>query len=178
MKPAYIFSMANIRKKRCKNCGCCFAPSPRHPNQKYCAKDKCQKARKAKWQSDKLANDEFYRQNQKDCQKRWSKKNPDYWNNYRKKNPDYAEQNRVKQRERNQIGRIQDASASISKPIAKMDVNNSENAIISGIYKLIPCNRAKIANMDAIIVEIHTIPDGYIPNDVDCKDRTLFPSTS
>ncbi|MCP4153899.1 MAG: hypothetical protein GY757_39600 [bacterium] len=151
-----------MKKKKCRSCGCLFEPSPRHPNQKYCTKGKCQKARKAKWQRNKLAYDEFYRQNQKDCQDRWREKNPGYWKKYRGNNPNYAARNREKQRVRNQIKRSKSVPMSISTPIANMDVAGNENSKISGRYKLIPCNGEMIANMDALIVEINEISGGCV----------------
>jgi hypothetical protein len=151
-----------LEKKRCKGCGCLFKPGLRHPNQKYCTKEKCQKARKAKWQRDKLASDELYRQNQYDCRDRWLEKNPDYWKNYRENHPDYTQRNREMQRVRNRIRRCQNATKSISPPIANMDVVNENNLKISGRYKLIPCDGKMVANMDVVIVEINDITDTYI----------------
>ncbi|PXF54723.1 MAG: hypothetical protein C4B58_15655, partial [Deltaproteobacteria bacterium] len=43
----------------------------------------CQKARRRKWQKEKLATDEAYRANQADCQMAWRQRNPDYWRRYR-----------------------------------------------------------------------------------------------
>ena len=151
-----------MKKKRCKHCGCLFVQSSRHPNQKYCTKEKCQKARKAKWQRDKLANDGAYRQNQKDCRDQWLQNNPDYWKNYRNKNPAYAKRNREMQRERNRTKRSRNSTESILSPIANMDASDDENNKISGRYQLIPCKGQKVANMDVIIVEIRDITASYV----------------
>lgn len=148
-----------MKKKRCKNCGCLFEQSPRHPNQKYCTKEKCQKARKAKWQREKLASDEDYLQNQQDCLDRWVRYNPDYWKNYRKNNPEYTRRNREMQRERNRKKRSQNTTESIATPIANMDMVNAENVKISGRYLLIPYTGLNIAKMDALIVEIRDITE-------------------
>ena len=156
-------------KKKCKACGCDFKPGLRQPNQAYCTKIKCQKTRKTNWQRDKLANDEFYRQNQQDCKDEWKKKNPDYWKNYRKKNPEYAQRNREMQRERNRTNRRKNATKSISTPIANMDMVNSQKPKISGRYKLIPYNGDSIADMDVLIVEINDITSSYFEKSPDCK---------
>ncbi len=166
------------KKRRCKGCRCLFEPDPRHPKQKHCAREKCQKARKAQWQRDRLANDGFYRQNQKDCQERWREKNPDYWKKYRKNNPEYAARNRKKQRARNRLKRSRDTAKTISDRIANMDVERSKKPKISGRYMIIPCEGKMIANMDALIVEINEITDSCIESGHDCKDRTLFISKS
>ncbi|MCP4114281.1 MAG: hypothetical protein GY737_02555 [Desulfobacteraceae bacterium] len=162
------------KKKKCKDCECLFEPDPRHPKQKYCTREKCRKARKAQWQRNKLANDELYRQNQKDCQNRWREKNPDYWKNYRKKNPAYTAKNREKQRARNRIKRSRNKARSISTRIANMDVEGSKKSKISGRYMIIPCDGEMIANMDAVIVEINEITDICKESGHDCKDTTLF----
>lgn len=149
-----------MKKRSCKCCRYLFKPGLRHPNQKYCTKVKCQKARKAKWQKEKRANDELYRQKQRDCQTNWSEKNPGYWDTYRKNNPTYTERNRQKQRIRNRINRSFKSTKSISTPIAKMDVVNDENARISGRYQLIPISGKMVAKMDVVIVEINEITRG------------------
>lgn len=147
-----------MEKRRCKNCGCLFEPSPKHPNQKYCTRKKCQRARKNKWQREKLAQDKDYRDNQADCQARWRAKNPDYWKRYRIRNPEYTKRNREKQRERNRSRRV---TNSILNPIANMDVVKSKNHGFTGRYKLIPMDGQMIANMDALIVEINAITGTY-----------------
>lgn len=143
-----------MEKRRCKSCGCLLEPSPKHPNQKYCTKKKCQRARKSKWQREKLAQDKDYRDNQADCQARWRAKNPDYWKNYRMENPQYTKGNREKQRERNRSKRA------MLNPIAKMDAERGEKHEFSGRYKLIPIDGQMIAKMDAVIVEINEITTG------------------
>ncbi len=75
-----------MARKRCKSCRCLFTLTKRNPDQKYCSKADCQKARKRLWQKKKMLEDEAYRLNQKDAQRRWSDKTPDYWKN-REKGP-------------------------------------------------------------------------------------------
>jgi hypothetical protein len=132
-----------------KTCPCCkrkFVPHPAVKNQQYCGSPDCQRARKRKWQKEKLARDPDYRENQSYAQREWRRRNKDYWKEYRKKNPAYTEQNRLRQRERNRI--------------AKMDEPCAKTAISSGRYRLVPLYRT-IANMDELIVEIGVVTRRY-----------------
>lgn len=147
--------------RRCRHCGCLFEVCNKVKKHEYCNKKKCQRARKRKWQKQKIENDEIYRKDQKEAQEVWLNNNPDYWKDYRRKNSKYTERNRKKQRKRNQIKRAESATEPISKPIAKMDALTHENTIISGRYKLVPVGSDMIAKMDALIVEINTISKGY-----------------
>ncbi|MBL0702193.1 MAG: hypothetical protein JJV91_01795 [Desulfosarcina sp.] len=145
--------------RRCQNCGCFFEVCNKVKKHEYCNKKKCRRDRKRKWQKQKIKNDETYRKDQKTAQEDWLKNNPDYWKDYRRKNLKYTERNRKKQRKRNQ--RAKSATEPIPKPIAKMDALTHENKIISGKYELIPIGSDIIAKMDALIVEINTISQGY-----------------
>ena len=146
-------------KKRCKFCRCLFPLTKRNPDQKYCSKPDCQRARKRRWQKMKMQGDEAYRLNKQDVQERWCVKNSDYWEKYRENNPDYTKSNREKQRHRN---RRRKAIKSLSSEIAKMDALPSEKCDISGIYGLISVQDLLIAKMDAKIVKITLISDNYV----------------
>jgi hypothetical protein len=89
------------------------------------------------------------------------KNKPWYWKKYREKNPRYTKRNREKQKERDQQKRDLKADTSALKNLAKMDVSNHENNIISGIYTLIPASCGDLAKMDALTVKIETISTGY-----------------
>ena len=117
-----------MKRRRCKNCNKSFVISSRHPEQKYCSRKECQKARKNNWQRRKLSSDEDYRKNQADCQERWVEKHPGYWKQYRKKNPESARRNKEKQRGRNRINRRQPPSKSPS--IANMDAKQPQKPLI------------------------------------------------
>lgn len=67
----------------CANCGLNFQPRPQVPNQAYCSAPECQRARKLRWQQDKLRSDPDYRESQRDAQRAWLDRNPGYWANYR-----------------------------------------------------------------------------------------------
>ena len=132
-----------------KTCPCCkrkFVPHPAVKHQQYCGSADCQRARKRKWQKEKLANDRDYRENQAYAQREWRRRNKGYWKEYRKKNPAYTEKNRLQQRERNRI--------------ANMDELHAKTAISSGRYRLVPLY-GTIANMDELIVEIGVVTRRY-----------------
>ena len=85
--------MDNIKKIKSKSktekCLCCGKPFTikRNPNQKYCSKRKCQLMRKNEWRKNKLRTDADYQSSQQLSNKRWRKKNPDYWRKYRQSHP-------------------------------------------------------------------------------------------
>ena len=135
-----------MKQRRCKNCNQLFAITARHPEQKYCSRKECQKARKNNWQRRKLSSDEDYRKNQADCQERWVEKHPGYWKQYRKK-----------QRERNRINRRQPPTN--SPAIANMDAKQPQKPLISGYYELTPITGLQFANMASIVVRIDEAVD-------------------
>jgi len=139
-----------------KTCLCCkrrFIPHPAVQDQRYCSDAECQKARKRRWQKEKLARDSDYRANQASAQEQWRSRNGDYWKKYRKKNPAYTERNRMAQRERNRRRRL-------GTEIAKMDELKGKPLVVSGRYRLIPFCNPGIAKMDELIVEIGVISEG------------------
>jgi hypothetical protein len=95
-----------------------------------------------------MADDPDYRQNRRDCQKRWRQAHRDYWRSYRAAHPEYVERNRMRQRERR----------AASSPIAKTDASRNESHIIPGRYQLVPLGPGTVAKTDAINVEIRFVP--------------------
>jgi hypothetical protein len=153
-----------MKKCPCKNCRRLFEISPQRPDQKYCKRKKCQRARKNAWQKEKIRTDEDYRQNQKDAQERWCKKNPDYYKTYREKNPAYTKKNRLAQVERNRKKRSVSNQTSIDDSIAKMDMLNNQNSIKSGRYTIISADNPEFAKMDVLIVDISIKSKTYKEN--------------
>ena len=151
----------NKEMRRCRHCGCFFQVCNKVKKHEFCNKKECQKARKRKWQREKMLNDADYRQDQKNAQEDWKNNNPDYWKNYRRDHEQYTEQNREQQRRRNQAKRAISAPVMESEPIVKMDALTQEKTILSGKYQLIPMAPDMIAKMDALIVEINTISNRY-----------------
>lgn len=84
--------------RTCNYCQSLFHPHKKVPSQKFCSKNKCQKARWRQWQKQKMQNDVDYKKNQQEAQKEWCKKNPDYWRSYRKNHPGYVERDEVFQK--------------------------------------------------------------------------------
>jgi len=91
------------QKIRCANplCRRLFHPNPRAKNQRYCDKQDCQRARKARWQRHKMRDDPDYRDDHRDDQQVWMERNRDYWRGYRSQNPGYRTRNRLLQKHRN-----------------------------------------------------------------------------
>jgi hypothetical protein len=107
-----------------------------------------------------LKQDPDYRVNQAAAQRRWRERHPDYWRKYRQSHPEYTARNREKQSERNRR-RGRGGTSPLTTPIAKMDVYEDINPITSGTYRMIPESGAGIAKMDAYLVKIQVLSEGY-----------------
>lgn len=110
--------------RRCACCGNSFIPRPQAPAQTFCSSPDCQRARKREWQHAKRQSDSHYKADQLDAQRKWAKRNPDYWRNYRAARSEYAQRNREQQR-------LRDANR-VDVDLAKMDVCNLPN----GLYRI------------------------------------------
>jgi hypothetical protein len=140
----------------CCHCGEYFLPSPRHKDQKFCRKQRCQRARKAHWQRHKMRTDPEYKANQKQSHQEWLRSNPNYWKDYRKRHPEKAERNRLLQAIRNKRRGKSDEANAREDPllIAKMDASKPEDFRPIGQFWLVPV----IAKMDALKIFLHPIP--------------------
>ncbi len=138
----------------CKACRATRPVNPRNPNQEYCNRADCQRARKRAWQRKKRATDPDYRENQNDCQKRWRESHPEYWREYRKK--------------------IKDSQPPPDTPAVKMDASPHDFSIVPGKYILVPVHGQNI-KMDAFQAIIFPIPSSYDPakDDIIGKFATL-----
>ena len=131
-------------------CHCCKKKKERNKRikvQKFCSTPKCQKARKAEWQKNKIKTDPEYRQDQNSSCRKWRKNNPEYYQKYRKLNPAKAEKNRILQKLRRKGIRISD-DAQVNS-VAKMDTLKPRSINIDGLCWMIP-----VAKMDAFKVLI------------------------
>ena len=108
------------------HCGRLFDPNPRVKNQRYCGEKACQRARKRKWQKEKLAVDPDYQANQRQCQIEWHGRHPGYYRKYRQEHPRYCERNTLLQSCRNAKARV----------IAKMDASAQKVLLIPIAYNL------------------------------------------
>lgn len=147
-------------RRRCAACGERFSPCRHVPGQRYCSKPWCQRERRRRWQREKLRQDPDYQANQSAAQRCWCERHPDYWRRYRQAHPDYTVRNREQQRKRNR-NRGFCATDPLSPPIAKMDVCNDKIPVASGTYRMIPARGPGIAKMDAYLVEIQVLSEGY-----------------
>jgi hypothetical protein len=136
--------------------GCSTFFTPRNKLQGYCSHPDCQRARKALWQRQKLANDPDYAQGQKLSNKKWLANNPDYWKDYRSRNPGKATRNRVLQKLRNRKKAriIKGLDSPRLVKIAKMDARKPLINGLLGEFWLVPM----IAKMDAVKIFITAIP--------------------
>ena len=146
------------------SCVCCGRPfvfNPRVKNQRYCNYKDCQRARKRKWQKEKLATDPDYKANQRACQAEWHRQHPGYYKKYRQDHPRYCQRNTTMQICRNAKLRI----------IAKMDASESASVNKPGAFYLLPL----IAKMDATAQKVIIIPVGYDPNKLIAKEDSIAP---
>jgi len=137
-------------ERRCAGCGKAFSPRPQVPDQEYCGKVECRRARRRRWQRTKRQNDADYRDNQARAQRAWAGENGAYWRAYRSGHPEYAqaERERAKQRQRDC------RRAAGEGAFAKMDSSNLLLAVPSGTYLLVPQDEEKFAKMDSLMVEL------------------------
>lgn len=134
----------------CAYCRRKYVKNPRVKHQSYCGEDDCQRARKRRWQRQKMATDPDYRLNQKDCALRWRQRHLEYWRDYRDTHPAYTTQNRTLQKLRN-----------LNRPagkIAKMDTSPAKKTLFPGVYYIIK-KCSQIANMDAFFQKILILPE-------------------
>ncbi len=136
--------------------GCSIFFKPRNILQSYCSAPFCQRARKALWQRQKLANDPEYAQGQQLSNNKWLANNPNYWKGYRSRNPEKAARNCVLQQIRNRAKAPSDKGLDTPRHvgIAKMDARKPLVNGLLGEFWLVP----KIAKMDAVKIFIAAIP--------------------
>ncbi|KAB1590315.1 hypothetical protein C5O75_018625 [Burkholderia cepacia] len=145
--------------KPCICCGDLFEPRPQTPRQTYCSSPTCQRARKRQWQREKLCNDPDYRDNQRDAQRTWRKRHPDYWRQYRNSHPDYVGRNRSQQRT--------ELHASLDN-FAKMDAP----AIVPGLYWIRSAAAPRRENQASWLVTIEPVCIDCPCKKDACKERT------
>lgn len=141
------------------HCRRLFTPDPRVKNQHYCGEIDCQRARKCKWQKEKLAVDPDYKANQRDCQKEWHQRHPHYYKKYRQDHPAYCQRNTLLQSYRNTKARM----------IAKMDEFKPAPIKDPSVFYMLPL----IAKMDASAQKVLLIPMGYNSLKVIAKEDSI-----
>jgi hypothetical protein len=143
----------------CSHCGRVFDFDPRVKNQRYCGEKECQRARKSKWQKQKLATDPDYKANQRACQTDWHRRHPGYYRKYRQNRPHCRQRNKLLQCCRNAKVRV----------IAKMDELKPAPVNNPGPFYLLPL----IAKMDALPQKVLIIPMGYSLQEVIAKEDSI-----
>ena len=140
-----------MEERRCAGCGEAFRPRPQVPDQEYCGKKECRRARRRRWQRAKRQDDADYRDNQARAQRAWAGENSAYWRAYRSGHPDYAQAERERAKQRRRDCR---RGAAGGDAFAKMDSSKPLSTVPSGTYLLVPQDEEKFAKMDSLMVEI------------------------
>ena len=148
--------MENLMNRICTNCGMPFQPRPQGPNQVYCSSPKCQRARKQRWQQDKLRSDPDYRESQRDAQRAWLARNPGYWASYR------ARKSPTRGVSGNPIVQHQHSGS------AKLDVS----LLPSGLYRLRQITDSPLATPGGWLVELLPVCPGCPCKKDVCKEKT------
>lgn len=151
-------------RRICAACDRPFEALPHVPRQAYCDAKLCQLARRRRWQQAKRLTDPDYVDNQRNAQKAWSRRNPDYWREYRHANPDYADRNRAQQRARGRTMSLPE--------IAKIDVPAAAPALRAGLYIIEPIASRKIAKRNLWTTEITWVSGLTRTLAARCKERT------
>lgn len=140
----------------CASCGQHFEPRSQVPNQSFCSLPACQRARRQRWQREKMQIDPDYRENQKRSQRAWHDRHPDYWRQYRNAIPE-GEARRESRKLRDDLSN---------------DGSSPTTDLPAGLYRIEPVRESPVAKMDVWIVQITPVCfDCPCKKDV-CKDRT------
>ena len=144
---------------KCCHCHCDRSANPRLKGiQSYCGEPPCQRARKADWKRAKLGQDRDYRHNHIEDNKSWRSANPEYWREYRQKNPEKEKRNRLLQKLRRIKAQSHAARQSrVDIRVAKVDALFIEKLQVDRVFWLKPA----VAKVDALLVEISSISDGW-----------------
>lgn len=145
---------------RCKHCHRWVPANPRIKDQQYCGRKKCQRARKAEWQRNKLKVDTQYKANQDEAKAKWRRQNPAYSKQYRDANPAYCDRNRELQKKRDQ--KRQNKTSGLPLPVigpAHMDAVAVENILNTVGYDE---STGNLQRMDASIQLIYLKSDIYL----------------
>jgi hypothetical protein len=115
----------------------------------------------------KIKTDQEYQENQRDAQKQWRAKNPEYWKTYRKNHPKYVKNNREQQKQRRTK---QQAAAKAQQPpknaapmenVAKMDLAPVQTIVQEGkclIFRVTYSGPiAKMDLADGQVIEIRIV---------------------
>ena len=160
---------------RCRCCGRRLERRSQNPRQRYCRRAFCQNERRRKWRNAKLRADLDYRSNQRDSQRSWLEKHPNYWRDWRSRHPEYVERNRVLQKARDRLRADLTAVTRTGAVLAKSDACPHKSDVISVGYELLPAQTADLAKNYASKRVFRLIPIGYsdfLADSPSCKEIT------
>lgn len=141
----------NKKTKVCIHCGDEFNPNPKVKNQEYCSKQGCQRARRARWQREKMKGDPDYQEDKRRNEREWHKKHPGYYKEWRAGHPEYVERNRSLQ----QIRNTKLCKDKVIKMIAKLYLLDGRfYSRMGSTFKLIPQDNRLIAKLDSLTVKL------------------------
>lgn len=140
--------MDDIERNLCASCSKPFKARSQSPRQAYCAKVECQRERRRRWQRAKRLIDPDYKSNQRNAQRAWLGRHPNYWAEYRRTHPEYCELNRCRQRTRNR--------AKARTVLIKITAIHLSGALTPGLYRLTPI-RNRIANSNSSGTDIRWV---------------------
>jgi hypothetical protein len=152
-----------MAKRRCLNCRCRFSPLLHVPNQQYCSKRECQKARKNQWKNKKLKNDPDYRANQHAAQNKWQSNHGDYWKRYKTNHPRYVKHNReqckMQARKKRQQSKLT-LNLGFDEVFVKIDALTEINTDKTVGYKPILVPETEFVKIDVLFEEIVYLSSG------------------
>ena len=142
-----------------------FIPRRNTPEQKYCGKDKCLRARRADWQRRKLKHDPDNCEYQATARKRWREAHPDYMPNYRKNHPAYREKERKRSKEKRLLKKTAVGKMAVTPPserVVNMDLSGTQPFGKSAYYKLYPLSGNGVVSMDPYIVQLTVVEQDMV----------------
>ena len=127
-------------------------------NQFYCGEKACQRARRNKWERERLKQDPLYYTNRKEQKAKWRKECPGdaYQRSYRQSHPEYDQKNCELQRYRNKEAKKRQLEHPASN-IVKTDSLTPGAPVLSGLYAIYPYKTGlgeNIVKTDPLIVEL------------------------
>jgi len=156
----------------CKHCRERKRKNPRlKNNQFYCGEKACQRARRNKWERERLKKDPIYYVHRKKQKAKWRNERPVdvYQRCYRQSHFEYDQKNRELQRSRNTEAKKRQQEHPVSN-IVKTDSLTPGALVLSGLYAIYPYKTGlgeKIVKTDPLIVELKAhcgITEGLVTN--------------
>ena len=150
---------------RCAACNKPFRTRSQCPRQAYCTRAECQRERRRRWQRAKRLSDPDYKYNQKNAQRDWVRRNPNYWRQYREAHPQYCDRNRQEQRARRRSG--------VGAVLVDLRSAHFSGVLRAGLYRIVPLRpHGRVAKMDLSDADVSWINVSIGLLRLRCKERT------